>query len=221
MNIDEPEVDTLEVRHERLVQLLDLLVQRGFSQQQVAERAKVPVQYLSDIKNGRRPLGELVARRIGEEFDVNFQWLLGNSNARENPRPLTSKVTGGTAWLPLHQHPVEGDPWSHPAWGGTDVQIAGRAVAKLALANKPYVLQFGHDDQEGRLQRGDLVLISQTVSETAAISVVKVRKKLFLARRLKQGTWKRLATEDELPAHSQVVGHCLGVVWSSLELVKR
>ena len=205
------------VARERLNQFLEFLAQQGFKQAQIAARAEVPPQYISDIKRGRRPMTELVARRLGEGFDVNFQWLMGTSAQKENPqlRPA-SLETSNVLWLPLFSHPIEGDPFTHPKWNGARVEIVGAVAGKCAFSKHPYVFEFGHDDQEDRLQKGDLVLVSQMPSTGAQIHVVRHAKKSFLARADRDGSWRRVADGSLLPSKSLVTGHCVGIVWASL-----
>ena len=217
MDSEDQGVSIKQFSIQRLNRLLEMLSDRGHSQTQVAARAGIPAQYLSDIKHGRRPMTELVARRLGEEFDVNFQWLLGTSDSMENPSPLSSAFSSGSSvWLPLFSHPIKGEPRAQSTWDGTGVEVAGAASAKLILSKLPYVLRFGRDDVRGRLRKGDLILISQAADVDAEISVVRYRKKLFLARRGETGNWIRVGNGNELPAECPVSGHCVGVVWSPL-----
>jgi transcriptional regulator with XRE-family HTH domain len=197
---------------QRLGDLLQRLAKQGYTQQKVASRANIPPQYLSDIKRGQRPLTELVARRLAEEFNVDYEWLLGTSNTMESPRASGSSVS-----LPLLLHPVEGDPCENSQWNGSSRDVSGPATAKLDRIKQPYVLHLGHDDVRGRLRNGDLLLVSQIGSEHAEISVVKFRKKVLLARHNKNGTWERVATGTTMPETAAVVGHCVAIIWSSLE----
>ncbi|MCA9125191.1 MAG: helix-turn-helix transcriptional regulator [Planctomycetaceae bacterium] len=202
---------------QRLSDLLESLAERGLNQAQVAVKAGLPPQYVSDIKRSRRPMTELVARRLGEEFDVNFQWLMGISNSMENPTPHASTATANsTVWLPLFSHPIEGEPRQHPTWNGAGVEIAGVAAGRIGLTRYPYVLQFGHNDVQGRLRQGDLILISQLQRDEAEIHVVSYRKKSFLARANKDGSWSRVANDNNLPGDCPITGHCIGIVWSAL-----
>jgi hypothetical protein len=200
----------------RLNDLLALLAEQELTQAQIAVKAGLPPQYISDIKRGRRPMTELVARRLGEEFDVNFQWLMGTSNSMENPTPQMAAAAASPLCLPLFTHPIEGEPRQHPKWNGAGVEIAGVAAGRLALTRYPYILQFGHDDEQGRLRRGDLILISQVPSDAADIQVVSYRKKSFLARANEDGSWSRVANNNKLPSDCAVTGHCVGIVWASL-----
>jgi transcriptional regulator with XRE-family HTH domain len=205
----ESEESAADLAFERLNAFLASLADSGVTQAQVAVRAGIPVPYLSDVKKGRRPLTELLARRLAEEFDVNFKWLLGTESAMARPKIGT--------WVPIFGAPVEGEPRAHPRWDGTGLEIAGAAAAKLAVALQPYVLRFNHNDSQGRIRQGDLILVSQAANPDAEISVVRYRNKCFLARRNKSdGEWIRIATREKLPAGCPIVGHCLGIVWASL-----
>ena len=217
MNKPNQGTSSAQLATQRLNQFLKTLHEQGFSQTQVAAKAGLPAQYLSDIKRGQRPMTELVARRLGEEFDTNFQWLLGTSDSMENPSPRSSAFSSGSSvWLPLFSHPIEGEPRAQSTWDGTGVEVAGAAAAKLISSKLPYVLRFSRDDVQGRLRKGDLVLISQAADVEAEINVVRHRKKLFLARRDDTGTWIRVGNGHELPPECPVFGHCVGVVWSPL-----
>ena len=201
----------------RLNQLVEQLAAKGLSQVQIAARASIPPQYLSDIKHGRRVLTELVARRLGEEFELNYEWLMGISHSMEKPTIHQSADRGGhIIWLPFFSVPIEGDPRQHEAWNGAGVEIAGVAAGRVGLARFPYVLQVGHQDVKGRLVPGDLVLISQVQNESAEIHIVRHRKKNFLARFDHDGAWSRVSDGSQLPGDCPVIGHCVGIIWSTL-----
>jgi transcriptional regulator with XRE-family HTH domain len=222
--------DPLQVRNlssQRLTDLLELLAQQGLTQQQVASRANLPGQYVSDMKHGRRPVSELAARRLGEEFDVHYKWLLGTSTSMQSPESrsgssaASSDASPAGSWLPLLSFPIEGEPRAHPAWIGTKVEISGAAADKLVCAKLPYALRFGHDDIQGRLRKNDLILISQSPSPDAEISVVRFRNKLFLARRRTDESWERVARGSKLLSTCPVVGHCVGIIWASLYIPRK
>lgn len=210
--------DVGQLCRERLCQLIEHLALLGVSQQQVALRAGVPPQYLSDIKNGRRPMTELVARRIGHEFHLNYEWLLTLSDTLD-PIVLHTATHASPSvgtFLPVFSDPISGDPQSHSKWDGTSLQITGAAAAKLFVLKWPYVLRFGNNDARGRLRRSDLVLISQSLSDDAEIHVVEYRRQFVLARKKLDGSWERLAKRAKLPASTPVAGYCVGIVWSDL-----
>jgi plasmid maintenance system antidote protein VapI len=200
----------------RLNDLLQEHISGGLTQQQIASKAGLPAQYLSDLKNGRRTLTELTARRIGAELGVSYEWLLGTSNLKK-PSSRSSEgaqTSAGTIWLPCFSWPISGSPRSHSDWVGTSVELAGVAAEKAAMATEPYVLRFGRNDVEGRLHKDDLLLITQALDVETTISVVKSGRKLHLAR-LKAGQWAKVAG-GILQGASTVHGHCLGIVWASL-----
>ncbi len=207
---------TANVAHERLIELLKELAEQGYTQAQVAAEAQLQPQYLSDIKRNTRPMTELVARRLEDGFGVNRQWLLGISDVREVGSVSESDGFDDGERLPVLNHPIEGDPYTNPAWDGSDREVTGLAVAKLSSLSYPYLLRFGNEDVEGRLRKYDLILISQSFAEEAPIHVVRYRKKLSLARRQLQEGWSRVANGAPLPADSPSVGHAVGIVWGSL-----
>ncbi len=75
-----------QVRQERFLNILEILDQQGIAQSEVARRTEVPPQYLNDVKAGRRALSERFARRIQDEFEFDYQWLLGRHGSREVQR---------------------------------------------------------------------------------------------------------------------------------------
>lgn len=202
---------------QRFNDLLEPLLEQGFTQAQIATKVGIPPQYFSDIKRGERPVTELIARRLGEEFNFNYRWLMGTSDSMETlTPPSTTKTAGNTIWLPLFPFPIEGEPRQNAKWNGAGVELAGVAAGKIGLARYPYILQFGHNDVQGRLKQGDLILISQAPNSDAEIHVVNYRKKSFLARANKDGSWSRVANGNKLPSDCPATGHCIGIVWSAL-----
>jgi transcriptional regulator with XRE-family HTH domain len=200
----------------RFKNFVEFLGEQGFTQTQIATKAGFPPQYLSDIKRDRRPVTELVARRLGEAFDVNFEWLLGISDSRETSGVGTAGTESGV-FLPLLPHPIEGEPRTHPKWDGACFEVTGFALAKLSVAKLPYILRFGHDDTQGRLRCKDLILISQVSLPEAEIHVVRTGKKSRLARKGPQGGFICIADGSEIPSEDALVtGHCVGIVWASL-----
>lgn len=200
-----------------LHELLKLLGEKGYSQQQIATQANLPAQYLSDLKQGRRPLTELTARRLGDTFGYNHEWLLGHSNLMERSSHSSEGAftSEGTIWLPCFPWPISGDPRNHPHWNGTSIELAGAAAAKASSAQLPYVIELGVDDKLGRLRKGDLILSSQQVDPAAKIQIVKTGKSLVLARVDPKGGWARISGQAISP-EAKAFGHCLGIVWAGM-----
>ena len=172
-----------EIATRRFNIFLEPLLEQGLTQAQIAAKAGIPAQYFSDIKRGERPVTELIARRLGEEFNFDYRWLLGTRDTMETAAQPSNATTGGnTVWLPLFPFPIEGEPRQNANWMGAGVEVSGVAAGRIGLAKYPYVLQFGHNDVQGRLRKGDLILISQERKKDAQIHVVRYRNKLFLAQ---------------------------------------
>jgi transcriptional regulator with XRE-family HTH domain len=216
---DDAADELVEVPQQRLAILLQALEQQqGLSQGEIALRLKVPRQYLSDVKTGRRGLSELFARRFQEEFGVDHLWLLGQRGSMEIPRLDRGAATldARRMLLPVFVHPIAGDPHSNSAWDGSVVEVAGVAAARVLLADHPYVLRFGADDLQHRLRRSDLLLISQAIKKDAEIQILKAGRKMFLARLNPAGSWEPLNPQNSLHGKPSVHGHCLGILWGAL-----
>lgn len=210
-----------EAAVERLELVLQVLSKKGVTQSEVARRTGISSTYLADLKSRRRPIGELVARRLGEAFDLDFRWILGQAGSLDSVPFGVSFGSGPpaaereTIWLPLVARPVDGPAQSATRWDGSFVPVSGIAAARAHGAALPYVLRFGASDRAGELKKGDLLLISQAQSESATIHVVRAGRGLYLARRTAAG-WERLAEEEELDKDVPVRGHVLGVLWRRL-----
>jgi len=203
----------------RFILVLDKLVEQGTTQQEISQRVGVPAQYLSDVKKSRKPLSELFARRLAECYDFDYRWLL----RREGNPPSFLKGEGHGAvsasmmvQLPAFDSPIYGEPRSHPEWDGTLVDISGAAAVQAQAAKAPYVLRFGKSDTQGNLHRDDLILISQDLNPKAKLHVVRHRGHCYLARKAADGTWRRIANNQPLPAQAHPVGYCVGLVWRVL-----
>ena len=210
--------EVVAVRQKRLTKMLQLLSEKGVTQSFVAKRVRMPAPYLTDMKRGHRPLTELFARRLADEFGVDFQWLLGETGTMDSLQ-LGSEVTvdeSTSVWLPVFPHPVQGPPRSLSKWDGSCVEVCGAAAARIRVATDPYVLRFGRDDHAGRLKRDDLLLISQSMGDSAEFHVVRIRRGLYLARRIKAGVWQRVADKTVIRNDLEIVGHVMGIVWAAL-----
>lgn len=198
----------------RLIDLLEAAAARGVTQQQIAAASRLPSQYLSDLKYGRRPLTELAARRLADGLGVSYLWLLGVDESES-----AADLRGGRSsvlFLPVLSHPTEGEPRLSKAFQGRMIEISGPGAVEASRARLPYVLEFNNPDVLGRLRRKDLVLVCQSRRDDAEIQVVKHRSKLYLARCAEDGYWKRVANGSELPPDSPSVGHVVAVMWGRL-----
>ncbi|HUE13439.1 MAG TPA: hypothetical protein VMR25_04690 [Planctomycetaceae bacterium] len=205
--------------HSRLTQVLDWLSEQGATQQAIADRVRVPAQYLSDIKLRRKRVSELFARRLAERYDFDYRWLTtgeGKPPQFLHMRGGTSVPAPGLMRLPLFDSPISGEPQTLPEWTGAFVELAGAAAAQARAATEPYIVRFGKNDTEGCLKQNDLVLVSQAVNPEAAIQVVRQRQQCFLARQAPNGTLQRIATRQACGPAAKVVGHCVGIVWRVL-----
>jgi transcriptional regulator with XRE-family HTH domain len=203
-----------EAAARRLEKLLQVLEAQGLTQAEVARRTGISGTFLNDLKTRRKPLRELVARRMAEAFSLDHRWLLAEAGTLDIV-PIgagTSAPEADTVWLPLLPHPVRGRPHDSRAWDGSHVPLCGLAAARARGATHPYVLRFSSRDLEGELKRHDLILISQSPSDSVTISVIKEGRKLCLARRTPNG-WRRLAKQGDLDKDRPLFGHVLGIVW--------
>ena len=216
-------VDAKEGRKDRLVQFLGRLLVQGFNQQNVAERVGVPPQYLSDIKCGRRSLGELVARRLAEEFNGNYQWLLWGQGSIAKPQ-----VGGGPSppaiLLPVLDEALFGDAKASSAWDGSVVPVTGAGAATAQRSKSPYLLRIPFACPAESLCHGDILLISQSPVPTKKIVLLTTDdedhgaapRRAYLARRDENGHLVLLET-DESPGKGVIpAGHAAGVVWRAL-----
>ena len=207
-----------QIGQQRLEKLLQGLADKGLSQGQIAQRVGIPASYLTDVKKGHRAMTELFARRLAEEFCLDYRWLLGDAGTMDSLTLGQDVVAeeSDSIWLPMFPHPVQGRPRTLPQWDGSCVEICGAGAARARAATDPYVLRFQRDDHTGRLRANDLVLVSQTVNDQAQIQVIKLRNKMFLARQLPDGSWERVAEKGPFRGDVPVVGHVIGIVWGSL-----
>ncbi len=75
-----PPPDAREEAQRRVRATLIELKKLGVSQARLAAVIGSPVQYICDVKNGRRTVTELFARRLQDVCGINYLWLLGSSN---------------------------------------------------------------------------------------------------------------------------------------------
>lgn len=212
-----------QLKFKRVAQFMEKLADRAIPQQEIADRTGMSRQWISDVRNGRRKVTELFARRLVEEFGaqvpVSYAWLMG-----ETPKTSGGPVVNPSLptendrlMLPIVSSPIQGSPLKNPKWNGSFVEVVGAAAVSAFHATDPYVLKFNAEDRLGRLAKNDLLLMSQDVSETASIVVIKDEKKFWLVRRNPEGGWERVARNaEEVSKSARPVGHCLGIIWAPL-----
>ncbi|MCA9124740.1 MAG: helix-turn-helix transcriptional regulator [Planctomycetaceae bacterium] len=204
----------LQARHERLAQVIGRLTERGQTQRQIASSLNVPAQYLSDVKNGQRTITEPFARRIADVYKVSFSWLMDGEGQESIPQfsAAPGTTTSGVT-LPVLTLPVEGDPAVSPDWDGSQIIVAGAAAAIASSAKWPYVLRYDGDDGKGRLETGDLLLVTETGDNQGELMIVKVRGSLRIARNV-DGDWHSLQGRQRPLTNLDFVGLVRGMVWA-------
>lgn len=200
-----------EARRERLKQILKQYLDKGISQLEVARRAGVPPQYLSDVKRGRRALAELLARRLAEKLGFNYRWLMEGRYAKPCARPGVAGLL-----LPILDEPCAGEPREHPAWDGSIVEITGPAAVLATRARRPYILRAPFDDHCGRFLEGALLLVQQSLDADRKIATGRCGNTGLLAERDSTGNWRGLEDGRLLGTDFQQHGAVLGVVWAPL-----
>lgn len=204
----------------RFCEFLNWAKKEGISQTEVAKRLGVPRQYVTNVKAGSRVLTELFARRVAEEFDVDYLWLLRGTGAGIAQRPSVASQSKPTSvadpiLLPLLYELFSGEPRRSPSWDGAMVSIAGPALYAASDSEHPYVYR-ADDCSTGRFKRGDLLLICQGEPESppSQLALLELGDKLTLAWSTNDGRWKSALTGRAVSTKSKIIGRCLGMIWS-------
>ena len=207
--------NTNQGRTARLVQVLEQLAARGVKQRELAFALNIPTQYLSDLKHGRRTVGENFARRFAEAYRISAAWILHGEGPRDLP-DLVAAPTQADRDLPASRTlvPDQGDPRHSPHWDGGLLVLSGAAAAAAERAKLPFVLRIGADITSGRLKKNDLVLCSQELRDDATMVIVR-KGKAVLARAVGKGSFQTLASGGSIPG-ADPIGCCLGIVWAPL-----
>lgn len=201
-----------ENRWQRFQQLLTALEGMGLTQLQIACRVGVPPQYISDIKNRRRGITELTARRLSDEFGVSIEWLMYGRG--EMKRPMLSDNPHDLFSIPLLDMVHLGPPQNCPSWIGTWIEIAGVAANAAFKAKMPYALRMPHPDREGRLAPGDLLLISQDPTAAGHIAVLAGIPPILARRKEVNTPWIPVQGGVRLKGMQEVAGAVLGIIWA-------
>jgi transcriptional regulator with XRE-family HTH domain len=207
---------------QRVNHLIALLAEKGLTQREIAERAGVPSQYLSDVKQGRRPLGELFARRLGEEFGIEYRWLLfGGGASGGSNEPSAASSHDERCLVPLLAMLPGGSPREAKGWDGSVIELFGLAAVAAQNARGPYVYRVQRNERTGRLRKGDLILVSQVVSDEPGFCVVRVSRRIVLAHTDQKQRTVDAYTGRRLPKDACVIGSCLALVWGGLGRAKK
>jgi len=119
---------------ERFLKLLADLKAEGISQQGVALAIGMAPSYITDIKVGRRPMSELVARRLGEAYDVPWEDLIEIQNKEatlamfEPDKPKKPRCRSGRCGV---RHNVTSS--SVPAPSQRSMRLTPESVRKYVL----------------------------------------------------------------------------------------
>ncbi len=202
-------------RNRRLEELLQQLANQGITQQQVARRLNVPASYLSDVKLARKTLSDSFARCFCTEFGVGLDWLLDGTGPQAKPQLAATASSEGPILVPIFSQPIAGDPQGVRAWDGSRVELSGAAAIQATRATQPYVLRCPVEDKLGRVNRNDLILVDQNISEPTSMVIIRDKDELQLARQLKQG-FRSVETGRAISGKPVMIGVCLGIVWASL-----
>ena len=205
-----------EMSQVRFSDFLNELANQGTTQQELASKLRVTPAYICDCKKGRRSITELFARRLEHAFGRNHRWFLGTDSPARSGR-FGLKDTVPIA-LPVLPYPIQGDPCSHRRWDGSQMELCGMPASRGLESRWPYIVRLGNGDRQGRLKRGDLILVSQTESPQAEVQVINWRRKVMIARRSRSG-WEVLSRRYDVvldEAEAEAVGHCVALVWAGL-----
>jgi len=204
----------------RFCDFLNWAKKEGISQTEVAKRLGVPRQYVTNVKAGSRVLTELFARRVAEEFDVDYLWLLRGTGAGIAQRPSVASQSKPTPVadpirLPLLYELFSGEPRRSPSWDGAMVSITGPALYAASDSEHPYVYR-AENGSTGRFKRGDLLLICQGKPEypPSQLVLLELGDRRTLAWRTDVGRWKSAFTGRAVSTKAEIIGHGIGIVWS-------
>lgn len=212
--------DIIRARHQRLRETLKRLLQQGMSQHEIAQRAEVPPQYLSDVKAGRKAVTELFARRLAERLGVDYQWLMQGRCVRVAPADRHAPGAGavGGILVPVLDGPCLGAPQESTAWDGSVVELAGPAAVAARGAKNPYVLRLSTGSRAMQIPLGALLLASQGVDPSRKVAVLRTGDTLCLAQRDERDpdSWREVRAGKRLGGSVKVVGCILGVIWAAV-----
>jgi DNA-binding XRE family transcriptional regulator len=183
----------------------------GVKQNVIAEAIGVSRQAVTDMKSERRRFSRAMAEKLLLEFAEEpwGDWLRTRLDAlfavvptrfalpsESSPQPVRQPVetnSGGAGedLLPsteakkllLLSSPCRGDPALSPANTHKHIIVPAELSSQAAESVHPYVVTVDCDSRDGRLRRGDRVLVLQDGERESEIMVVEYNGALRLARR--------------------------------------
>ena len=203
-------------RAERLTTILNHLKGGGLSQSQVANELNVPSNYLSDLKRKQRVITEPFARMLSSQFGVSFVWFWTGRGKAQLPRIRTEGTRPEhSAMLPILSQLHSGPPREEETWDGSLLPLAGRSAEEASNATLPYILRVSAADATAGLPENALILISQGISKSSGMAVVRSHGSLMLARE-DGNRWVAVRTGRRIPEKAELIGRALGIVWAPL-----
>ena len=205
-----------EGRRQRFLQIVERIRQQGLTRKDIARRLGLGTSYFSDISSGRREVSELTARRIGDEFNVDFQWLRNGIGGDAQP-VVRLAPPAAVMELPVLQGLCTGDPLESVHWSGGKIDVAGPGAEAARRATHPYVFRIpAYVVDVCHFKEGDLVLISQSDNPSASFGVIRMSGGPEVAIKDHiQKMWKALGG-DVKDSRRIRLGWIMGVIWSSL-----
>jgi transcriptional regulator with XRE-family HTH domain len=200
----------------RCIPLADVLArlidEEGISQADIAEKAGVKPQFLSDVKNKRKKFTVGFAAKLGRAMGKKWQEQLCISES-------ANRFAGSYLELPITQYePVSGDPETLENWNGDTIKLSHAEAQKALMLHLPYVLKVGTvNSEEDRLRADDQVLIDQmplmtNKCPTRDYCVVRDGSGDLTLSKSADERWIDLATGELLPEDVKVVGNAVMII---------
>ena len=239
--------------------LFDKLKQNfGINQAQVADILSISRQKVADMKAGRRrftrKMGDSLADAFknepwgdwlkavmdtlfaGPETESTFTANLSAAPALDESSPASTPALSPQSRkkplaLPVLTAPWRGDPKDSPNNTPRHVTLPDDLAIQTAEAINPYVLVLDFDSRDGRLRRGDWVLVIQDPDRETEVEIIECHGALRLARRGKHrrlsmppgdadipdSAWVLLDSGTVIPGHkAEKTGCVVGIVLALL-----
>ena len=227
-------------------------------QAQIAKILGIPRQVITDMKSGKRLFTWAMSEKLLNEFQheqwggwlqvelVNAFWRHGHKLPKDWHKKHIPDVPGGDLdaamqnlrkaatpenlrKYPVRLTPVTGDPETDSELVREHIPLPPTLETQAKAVANSYILQVGFDTGDGRLRRGDLVLVVQDPERESEIMLVKSEGVIHFACRarhcgrlteprrkiLPEDTWIALESGQALPAGCPV-GCVVGIVMALL-----